>query len=48
MPLVVWKLDRLGLNRADFDPLIAKLEPCKIHFESEAVLFDRPMLLHKP
>jgi DNA invertase Pin-like site-specific DNA recombinase len=48
MPLLVWKLDRLGRNLSDFDPLIARLEQRKIHFESHAVLFDRSMLLRKP
>jgi DNA invertase Pin-like site-specific DNA recombinase len=48
MPLVVWKLGRLGRNLSDFDPLIAKLEQRKIHFESQAVFFDRSMLLRKP
>jgi hypothetical protein len=41
MPLLVWKLDQLGRNLADFFArLIAKLEP--------ADLFDRSTLLCKP
>jgi DNA invertase Pin-like site-specific DNA recombinase len=48
MPLVVWKLDRLGRNLADWAQLIAKIEQRKIHFDSHAELFDRSTLLLKP
>jgi hypothetical protein len=48
MPLVVWKLDRLDEIWPILTRLIAKLEQRKIHFESQAVLFDRSTLLRKP